>query len=808
VWHATEPMSIGDLELMMAKRIEENREEKAQAEFEDSEGSEMGLVETETPGHASSLRVHTSMSSALGKTSAKLLKPVVVRFRSTPHGHAQLNIVDSHAHATTFCRVEDYALILQGRWHKDRVWSLQSLHPKNRPSNANNGEEDEGCVPTDAWCHLLLPGERRGRFYYGELTQDGLRHGVGVLYGEEADTDPQFRKDFEAGSMWEKQGHPKDWPIKLHSEEFRACKFDAFIKTFLKNNKYSETMKHITYYGQWQDNMPEGNGIQHFADEPGKQGGTYLGQFHKGQRHGRGVWITNDGVRTYRPIKRKNILVPNWDKDLMHGVGIVEDKQHVHENVIYTHGKCHMPFVDFGPPSTGFGTLGTGVFKRRPREEKSAPLSSIKGGFASKEYKKNHKESNQGVDPKETGALKGVGAGRGIAAARMNKDVKALGNATSLAMQAGDAEVMALVREPTDLDLPEEDVYVDGGTGENEALNGFYFKMSGTFGIPMYRSVKKGNGFSIMGSSYVQRYLLKDANSGNCWIISDKTSGGLQILPGMAFAEDPKAETPAKVISDWYVWHPHSKTMKSAAEEESRAGTEETKYKNKKPREELTKYPVDTLKLRSILGFAVNYEEVPLGPKPGLYLRHGSQLYSRPVYESEYHGTAADGSDQCQFLYWMEDNGSLAKGCKDDDMVKDVGLKRFQNPGCWAIGELGAAKTEDRCKAYCVDIAATPNLISGRWMVRGNKGGFVADPKFQLKMQEWSGAAPVGSVGSASPAKQLPQFHGLAGLDGLEPGPPPTSPTKKGGDSGAGVSTLLGPSSPGGGSSAASPLLG
>ena len=37
----------------------------------------------------------------------------------------------------------------------------------------------------------------------------------------------------------------------------------------------------------------------------------------------------------------------------MHGIGIVEDSDHVHENVIYTKGKCQMPFTELGPPKTG-----------------------------------------------------------------------------------------------------------------------------------------------------------------------------------------------------------------------------------------------------------------------------------------------------------------------------------------------------------------------------------------------------------------------------------------------------------------------
>lgn len=392
-------------------------------------------------------------------------------------------------------------------------------------------------------------------------------------------------------------------------------------------------------------------------------------------------------------------------------------------------------------------------------------------------------------------------------------------------MQADD-ETMALVREPTDLDLPEEDVSIEGGTGENAVLNGLYFKMSGTFGIQMYRNVQKSSGFSLMGASYIQRYLFKDGNSG-CWIISDKTSGGLQIEPGMAFAEDAKAETPAKVTTDWYVWHTNSGTMRSHAEEEARAASEETKSNNKKPREELMKHPVDALTVQSILGFALSYDEVPTGPKAGLFLRHGSQLYSRPVYESEFHGTDMVGGEQCQFLYWMEMNGSLNKGRREDDM-KEVGLSKFQKGGYWAIGQLGSTKTQNTCLAYCEDIAATPSVIQGKWHVRREGGRFSVDPKFELNMQEWAGGVSGGgNTGAGGPSPQKPQsssprggfeLQGLAALDMLSPQPTPASSSRPRGaaksaagspsasrDRGGGVNLL---DSPGGkGHEASQPLL-
>jgi len=760
-----DPISGSELDLLVARNREIFLEQQVVEGIDDSD-------DDEDEGRISPrVTTATSAAAARGMESRKSKRDTVasmlIIFKKASDGSSQLKPLQSRENScVTFCRVEDYSLILNGKWHQDQIWTRGAAHNARKPS--------------EAWCHLLLPGERAGRFYFGELTAKGERHGVGVLYDERADEDQDFRERFEAGECWDKMGHPKDWPLQLMSEDFRNCKFEKFLRDFLKNDKYKETLKYITYFGQWHENLPEGNGIQHFSDP--KTGGTYLGQFHRGERHGRGVWITNDGARQYRPIKRKNVLVPNWDKDTMHGVGIVEDKQHIHENIIYTHGKCHMPYVDFGPPSTGFGTLGAGIFKMRAKDEKSAPKATLvhKG-------KKTAAHDVEAVDPNETTALRGAGNARGLAAARYQQDPKAfLGQAASMAMQADDEETMALVREPTDLDLPEEDISIEGGTGENAVLNGLYFKMSGTFGIQMYRNVQRSSGFSLLGASYTQRYLFKDGISG-CWIISDKTSGGLQIEPGMAFAEDAKAETPAKVTSDWYVWHTHSRTMRSLMEEESRAASEETKSKNTKPREELKKHPVDALVVKSILGFAVSYDEVDTGPKAGLYLRHGSQLYSRPVYESEFHGTDLVGGagEQCQFLYWMENDGSLSKGRREDDL-KEVGLGKFQRAGYWAIGQLGATKTQDGCLAYCEDIAATPNAIQGKWCLRRAGGKFAVDPKFELKLQEWTGGVNASSTGAGSPSPQKPSYgspqggelQGLAALDLLSPQPfPAASPS-------------------------------
>eukprot|EP00913_Durusdinium_trenchii_P002940 g2727.t1 len=92
----------------------------------------------------------------------------------------------------------------------------------------------------------------------------------------------------------------------------------------------------------------------------------------------------------------------------------------------------------------------------------------------------------------------------------------------SMATTAAGAEpqAAALVREPTDLSLPEEDVLIKGGTGENEVINGVYFKLMHTFGVKAFKMVKQ-TGFY---TAPVVRYLYWDHVSG-AWTISPKSGG-------------------------------------------------------------------------------------------------------------------------------------------------------------------------------------------------------------------------------------------------------------------------------------------
>merc|ERR1719161_1216751 len=76
--------------------------------------------------------------------------------------------------------------------------------------------------------------------------------------------------------------------------------------------------------------------------------------------------------------------------------------------------------------------------------------------------------------------------------------------------------------------------------------------------------------------------------------------------------------------------------------------------------------PADRLAVRGVVGFDVAADVG--GVRQGLMLRHGSELYGRPVYESE------DGG---QFLYWLREGGSLRDGAESE---------------LYAAGEAGSAE--------------------------------------------------------------------------------------------------------------------
>lgn len=553
------------------------------------------------------------------------------------------------------------------------------------------------------WWHILEPGQSRGAFYYGEMTEEGARQGAGTLFGEDADKDAEFLACFEGG-----QPYTREDPSR------------------------AETLQHLIYHGQWRNNLPHGEGTQHF--KKGLQShSVYVGQFANGKRHGRGTWAKKDGSWTYRPLPDKPTFT-NWAEDLMHGIGIVEDKKIVHENVIYKRGQCQMPFTQTGPPVTGFEqTAGLGLAVKGAR--RLVRGGAFRAGPSPAATAVEAKAGRHGLFGKRAGST--LAAMSSSPSLRRGASQNALLAPTRGAVEREEQraeledEELALVREPTELSAPEEDVMVSGGTGQNAVVNGHYFKLSGCFGHSIFRLVHRGR----LAGDTAERYLYK---LGSFWIISAKPFAGpaeLQGEPGTAYVEDEAAESPSAIGRPWRVWHPASKSLRPAGEEDLGGGPPSSAPGGGAPGASTA---VDRLAVRGVVGFEVGGCAGSVGQ--GLMLRHGSELYGRPVYESE------DGG---QFLYWLRDGGSLRDGADDEAYGAGVAQDAealhktwFGSGGHWVIStEIGAAPGSTACLAYVEDLATTPDQISGvvLWQARSTQGSreFTPSAGLRLALQEW-----------------------------------------------------------------------
>jgi len=349
------------------------------------------------------------------------------------------------------------------------------------------------------WLHQVLPGNTSGVIYYGQVSSDCKRVGRGTVYAPSSQSDPAFTKAMNEGRAFDMEDPnvPVSWV-------------------------------HTLYHGSWRDNLPHGEGTQKF-----KNLGLYTGQFSRGERHGRGTWDRSDGKWIYRPVDG---AMNNWECDLMHGVGVLETGRHVHENVIYQKGVCQMPFTEKGPPKSGFDDnflFGNIVNGSRKVRETLAITNSMSSSMAD--------EQDNRMDDADYTHLSAV-----------SRSLESRDGKVDLASEVP----QALVREPTNIGDFDEDIYVTGGTDVNKVLNGLYYRLSGTFGLPVFMLVKKNT--SGLKTSYDERYLYMDPTRSG-WIIGTNPVGPVTSAPGCAFVED--AEQPGRLSDVWWVWHGPANSM-------------------------------------------------------------------------------------------------------------------------------------------------------------------------------------------------------------------------------------------------------
>eukprot|EP00929_Paragymnodinium_shiwhaense_P013631 TRINITY_DN121473_c0_g1_i1.p1 TRINITY_DN121473_c0_g1~~TRINITY_DN121473_c0_g1_i1.p1 ORF type:complete len:2646 (+),score=729.13 TRINITY_DN121473_c0_g1_i1:454-7938(+) len=614
----------------------------------------------------------------------------------------------------------DELLLYLGNFQNDRVNTTQNQPAWARLAGYDLEGADSSTTPGKnlmaEWLSKKTEGQRvKERFYYGQLSPEGLREGYGILF----------------------EAHPADPQYK------------AFIEAFEKGSQYKETRPQLNftlYEGEWVGNLPQGTGLQHFKGQ-----GVYEGDFLAGNRHGRGTWKTVGGA-IYRPIE--NSTQKNWENDLMHGIAIVEDLDHVHENVIFTQGECRMPFVEIGPPLTGFDrTPVIGNVVAGARAGANLARQAVRGGASSglSAPAMSCKETAEG-GTRKAGKKKTASGDDAVWSHAEQTDTAIIGRLVKredpdFVQSHRDAAPVTLVRTPTDLGLPEEDVLIRGGRAYNEAINGLYFKINNVYDLPIYKLVKR-----LENGEAVQRFLWKEKKKGY-WIISMKP----QVISqnkACAFV-DLDVPEPAMIDRPWYVWYEPTKNMRCHGEEEEKVRDGQTIK---------VKMDIDPITASSVVGFEVlGVSGSEGGPQPGILLRQKAELFGRPVYEAESGG---------QYLYWMKKDAAWTEGTtvESKDFSADAttdAASYFEGEGHWVLArEPGEAPRAEGCLAYVEENCVTPDLIGKKWQVR-IKGSFSELPAFQLKMEEWRRADDLlgkfdGAESPASPAalEDDPEHHG------------------------------------------------
>jgi len=642
-------------------------------------------------------------------------------------------------------------------------------------------------------------------YYFGHLSPLGSAEGEGTLFSAAAKEDADFMQAVKDGTAWKEV-------VAGKMLEGRVDK-DTPYMLYYPTEAQLGAFKYILYSGCWKNNRPDGFGMQYFAPSAdGKsKGGMYIGEFKDGKRYGQGLWEVpaglskrknwQEGEWLYRPARAsKN---PNWENDLMHGIGIVEDIGHVHENVVYNYGDCMMPFTDKGPPQT------SAQFKKAKLGQKAKPATGKDTGVDNKDnlQKLARTFGQRRYDEREVGATEGL--------ADIHLTMK-----TQDAVENVDEYVEIMAREPTEQEMfYEEDVFVTGGTGVNEIMNGMYYRLSCTPGYTVFKMTKiiqeqptkpQRGAPKEVPPTFLDRYLYYDA-SGKRWVLATRLLRGLEAKPGCATAKEAPIlvgvpnRSPTSDRNIWMVWsQKHQKLRQPLKVGELPTGsgglpdneTASTKKSGWLPflgssedYEEVGDV-VDRIEVFAIAGVMLLDYANKL--KSTMFLRHKALMFGRPVYEADYGG---------KYLYWVPHDEDLEKfeaitkgkstevktslmseligdgehlegkrlevglclveftGSSGQEIADAKLLYLGEKKGYWIIAnKLGdyPSQANSACDAWVEDNAATPDLIlaDGKWQInKGPRGGTeestavkveLLDTKFE-KFSALAGRPPAGT---------------------------------------------------------------
>ena len=161
--------------------------------------------------------------------------------------------------------------------------------------------------------HLNGMGEKYGlnnESYFGNF-KDGLFEGNGKEITDIYEYEGEFKKGIKDGKgkiVFKNNG---DW----YEGYFKNDKFNGEGHYFWKKNGYE-------YIGNYLDGIIEGNGIYKYGEKA-----VYKGEFKNGIKEGKGELIT-----------KNNKIIGNFENDLPHGKGYLEDNKGFKGYVLFDHG--------------------------------------------------------------------------------------------------------------------------------------------------------------------------------------------------------------------------------------------------------------------------------------------------------------------------------------------------------------------------------------------------------------------------------------------------------------------------------------
>ena len=161
--------------------------------------------------------------------------------------------------------------------------------------------------------HLNGMGEKYGlnnESYFGNF-KDGLFEGNGKETTDIYEYEGEFKKGLKDGKgkiVFKNNG---DW----YEGYFKNDKFNGEGHYFWKKNGYE-------YIGNYLDGIIEGNGIYKYGEKA-----VYKGEFKNGIKEGKGELIT-----------KNNKIIGNFENDLPHGKGYLEDNKGFKGYVLFDHG--------------------------------------------------------------------------------------------------------------------------------------------------------------------------------------------------------------------------------------------------------------------------------------------------------------------------------------------------------------------------------------------------------------------------------------------------------------------------------------